>query len=408
MSKTFDNDNDDDQDEQTEKKKKSSEFSRMLEDSFRQTRKKLSIGDRIKGEILSIGKEDVYVTTGTIHDGVVAKKHLLDSENQLKHKIGDVIDLYVTQIRGSEIYLSPTPSDKSVASDLEDAFDMMLPVEGRVTEVCKGGFRVSVRGKLAFCPISQIDQKRVENPEEYVGLRADFRITQFAEGGKKIVVSRRKILEEEKGLAQTAFTEEHKVGEILPGTVTRLESFGAFVEISPGIEGLLHISEFSWSRVSNPRDLLQEEQKILVKILNIEELEGKLKISLSMKQIESTPWQNLPSFIKGGEKVVGKVTRCMKFGAFVEIAPGIEGLIPLSEMSDTKRVMRSNEIVKEGEQVEVLIKEVNPTDRRILLSFKSQYDQNSDEWRNFAPQNSSSLGTLGDQFREAFEKKKKS
>ena len=363
------------EDEGTEKK--SSEFAKMLEDSFKNTKKSLSMGDKITAEVLSIGKDDVYVSTGTMYDGLVPRKDLLDQQGQLTCKVGDHLTLYVTRAKGSEIYLSPRPTAKNLADDLEDAFDMELPVEGRVTEVCKGGFRVSVHGKSAFCPISQMDQQRIENPDVYIGQRFEFRITQFSEGGRNIVVSRRKLLDEQRSLSEGAFLEENHLGTVVRGNVTRLEKFGAFVRLDSGLEGLLHVSELSWSRVNDPSEILRVGQEVFVKVIRAEEKEGHLKIALSLKQAQAEPWAQLPSHLQEGAVVSGKVTRCMKFGAFVELIPGVEGLIPLSEMSYTQRVVRSDELIHEGEMISVKIKEIHSADRKILLSLK---DAGADPW----------------------------
>ncbi len=353
----------------------SNDFARMFEDSMKGVSRKLSPGDKIRGEILTIGKEDVFISTGTMDDGVVMRKDLLDKDGNFGHKIGDFLDLYVTQVKGSQIFLSPKPTAKNLADDLEDAFDMMLPVEGKVTEVVNGGFRVSIMGQTAFCPISQMDSRRIEDANVYIGKKFEFLVTQFEK--RNIVVSRRKLLDEQKELSVDAFLQEHRPGDTLSGVVTRLENFGAFIEVAPGLEGLAHISEVSWSRLAHPKEALQIGQDVQVKILKIEEVNGRLNISLSIKQATATPWENLPANIKVGSVVEGKVTRCMKFGAFVELAPGIEGLVPLSEMSYTKRVVRSDEVIKEGERVNVLIKEVRIDERRLLLSVK---DAGGDPW----------------------------
>ncbi len=362
MRDLFDDDGDD---------KKSSDFAKMFEDSLTGVEKKLNVGDRVKGEILTIGKEEVFVSTGTIDDGVVLKSDLLDGEGKFTHNIGDVVDLFVTQKKGGQILLSTKPTAKNLADDLEDAFDMMLPVEGRVTEPCNGGFRVSVMGKTAFCPISQIDLRRVDDPAAYVGKKFEFVITQYSERGRNIVVSRRRLLEEQKELSEASFTEDNKPGDMVKGVVTRLEKFGAFIELAPGLEGLAHISELSWARVNDPGEVVTVGQQVNAKILRIEQgANGRTNISLSIKAAQPEPWLNLPEGIEAGRAVEGRVTRCMKFGAFVEIAPGIEGLVPLSEMSYTKRVVRSDELIKEGERVTVMIKEINPDERRVLLSLR--------------------------------------
>lgn len=355
--------------------KGSSDFARMFEDSMQGIGRKLSVGDKIRGEILTIGKEEVFVSTGTVDDGVVLKNELLDKEGNFAHGVGDFLDLYVTQVRGGQILLSPKPTAKNLADDLEDAFDMMLPVEGRVTETVNGGFRVSVMGKTAFCPISQIDLRRVDDPASYVGKKFEFIITQFSK--RDIVVSRRKLLEEQKEASTAAFAEDHKPGDVLNGVITRLESFGAFIEIAPGLEGLCHISEIAFNRLGHPSEAVSVGQEVTAKILKIEEGSGRMQVSLSIKQAQPEPFLNLPAHIREGAVVEGRVTRCMKFGAFVELAPGIEGLVPLSEMSYTKRVVRSDELMKEGERVNVLVKEIRPEERRMLLSLK---DAGSDPW----------------------------
>jgi small subunit ribosomal protein S1 len=377
MNDSFDSIEDDQNENDSQQ---SSEFAQLLDASFKKKQKKIKPGDKIQGEILVLGKEEVFVSTGpagTSSDGVVSRRDLLDGDGKLNYKVGDRLDLYITQVRGTEIRLSPKASAKSLAEDLEDAYDMMLPIEGKVSEVCKGGVRVMIGGKSAFCPISQLDLVRVETGEEYIGRKLEFLITQFSEGGRNIVVSRRKLLQDQRQLSEAAFGEETQVDQIVTGKVKRLETFGAFVEIAPGVEGLLHISELSWSRVAHPGEVVQVGQEITVKILKKDSAEGRLKVSLSLKQAGEHPWKALSGEIKEGQVVQGKVTRCMKFGAFVELTPGVEGLVPLSEMSYTKRVMRSDEFIQEGETITVMIKEIHPETKKILLSLK---DAGSDPW----------------------------
>ncbi|OFZ19158.1 MAG: hypothetical protein A2X94_10280 [Bdellovibrionales bacterium GWB1_55_8] len=351
----------------------------MLAESFSKPQKKLSVGDKIQGKILVLGKEDVFVSTGGANDAMMKRQDLLDADGKVPYQVGDTVEVYVTQIRGPEISVSTKKTAKNLADDLEDAADMMLPVEGRVAEICKGGFRVTLMGnKIAFCPISQMDTRRIEGGEEYIGKKFEFMITKFAEGGRNIVVSRRKLLEEQRGETEGSFAEEHKEGDVLNGTVTRIEKFGAFVSVAPDVDGLVHVSEIAWSRVNDPHEVLHVGQGVTVKLLKMENSEeGRLKISLSIKQAGTEPWSSLPSKIEAGQTIEGKVTRCVKFGAFVELAPGVEGLIPMSEMSYGRRVVRSDELVKEGERVTVMIKDVNPETHRISLSLK---DAGGDPW----------------------------
>lgn len=353
----------------------SQDFGKLFESSLKGVGQVLKAGDKIRGEILSIGREDVFVSTGTVHDGSLHRSELLNEAGELEYKKGDVLDLYVSQVKGSDIRVSLKPGGKNISDDLEDAFDMMLPVEGKVTELTNGGYRVQILGKTAFCPFSQIDLRRSDSPEAHLNKKYSFLITQFS-GGRNIVVSRRKLMEEEQGQSSAAFQEDVKVGDIVKGKVTRLEKFGAFVELQPGLDGLVHVSEIAWSRVSDPAEVLKPSQAVQAKVLRIEKIEGRLRISLSIKQAGDQPWDLIGEF-QVGQVHQGKVTRCMKFGAFVELRPGIEGLVPLSEMSYTKRVVKSDDLIKEGESVSVLIKEINSEDQKILLSLK---DAGGDPW----------------------------
>lgn len=412
MTHSFDDDFDDSSETTPEKDSKdqgSSEFAKMLEASFGKKQKKLSVGDKVKGEILVLGKEDVFVSTGTMHDGVVPRRDLLDADGNVPYKVGDVLDLYVTHARGSEIFLSPKPTAKNLADDLEDAFDMMLPVEGRVAEVCKGGFRVSIKSKMAFCPVSQMDLKFVEKPEEYVGQRFTFRITQFSEGGRNIVVSRRKILEEEREQSSGLFFQERKAGDIIPGRVARLEKFGAFVELTPGVDGLIHISELAWSRTNDPAEVVQVGQEVMVKILKVEGGGSeKLKISLSLKQAGPAPERPEGKGAEGGKSfapkfavgsiVTGKVERREPYGIFVKLEEGLTGLLHKSKAIDKPEFPFDK--LKVGDEVTVQIGEIRDQDRKISLDVPK--DPNADDWKSFVGTTSSGggLGTLGGAFGE--------
>jgi len=401
--------------EETEEQEsqKPNEFAQLLEESFKKKRKKLSAGDRIRGEILVLGKEDVFVSTGVSgagSDGILPRRELeefqktSDKNGQVNFRVGDFIDVYVTQVRGSEIRLSIKPSAQSVTNDLEDAFDMMLSVEGRVVEVCKGGVRVNIHGKMAFCPISQLDHARVETGEEFIGKKLEFQITQFSEDGRNIVVSRRKILDDQRELMQGAFLEKHQVGEVVTGQVKRLETFGAFVELAPGIEGLVHISQLSWSRVAHPKDILTVGEEVRVKILKKESTEGRVRISLSLRDAGVDPWTLLSQKFPVGTTLTGKIERREPYGLFVQLQDGITGLLPKSKALEQPQF--HYEKLKVGDSILVQVAEIKPQERRVTLSLPR--DPNQDDWKSFMPQGTSgSLGTLGDLFKKSMDKKKK-
>jgi len=339
----------------------------------------LQVGDKIRGKVLSVGKDAVFVDTGTKVDGVVDLDELRDEDGNLAVNAGDEVELYVVALDEHEIRLSRAISGIGGLEMLQEAFEKKVPVEGKVGSTCKGGFNVELAGKRAFCPISQIDVQYVETPEDYVGETYSFLITQLEKRGKNIVVSRKKLLAKAMEKERKAFFAALRAGDELEGRVTRLMPYGAFVELVPGVEGMVHVSELSWSRVDAPGEVVQPDQKVKVKVLGIADGAEKKqkKIALSIKHLETDPWKTVLDRFRPGDKVSGRVSRCANFGVFVEIAPGIEGLVHISEMSYVKRVVNPEDIVSAGETVSVTVKEVDPKKRRISLSLK---EAEGDPW----------------------------
>ena len=357
-------------------------FAELFE-SYTTDSAELHVGDQIKGKVISIGSDDVFINTGTKTDGVVAKKELLDDKGNLNFKVGDPIELYVTSVDESEIRLSKSISGKGADLYLlKDAHIKQIPVEGKVTEQCKGGFRVDIMKKTAFCPISQIDIKYADTPEAYVGSTFDFLVTKFEEKGKNLVVSRRELLKKQFAVVREKFLHRVKIGDVFEGKITKIMPFGVFVELEAGIEGMVHISELSWSRSEHPDEIVKRNEILKVKILDIQIDEKKpenTKISLSAKQAMENPWESVSSRFRVGEKISGKVSRITDFGAFVEISPGVDGLVHISEMSYTRRILRPEDVVSAGETVSVMIKDIDLGKKRISLSIK---DAEGDPWIN--------------------------
>lgn len=337
----------------------------------------IRVGDKIHGKIISITDKAVFVDTGTKADGIVELEELRDEEGQVPYSVGDTLDLYVVQTSESEIRLSKAIAGAGGLDMLKEAFANAIPVEGKVIQTIKGGLQVEVLKRRAFCPISQIDTQFVENADSYVGQSYQFRITKLTEGGRNIVLSRRDLLEAELQKIRQAFMQELAVDQVYTGKVTRLMPYGVFVELAPGVEGMVHISELSWSRVEKPEEAVKPGDKIEVKVLRIEPGQKQIKISLSAKQVSGDPWQRVAPEIKSGQKIVGKVVRCAPFGAFVELRPGIDGLVHISEMSYTKRVINPSDIVQPGQTVSVMVKDVDVAKRRISLSIR---DAEGDPW----------------------------
>jgi small subunit ribosomal protein S1 len=376
-------------------------FAAMLEAYSPVVDAEVRVGDKISGKIVSIGKDSVFIDTGTKIDGAVDKSELLDKNHQITVKEGDIIELYVVALAEDEIRLSKAVSGIGGLHMLREAFEKAVPVEGKILETCKGGFRVEVLQRKAFCPVSQVDIKFVENPSDFVGKSLNFLITTFESNGKNIVLSRRALMAREQEKAREEFYKTLRVGNVMDGTVTRIMPYGAFVLLSDGVEGMIHVSELSWSKVAKPETVVNVADTVRVKVIDIEpdKRPGLLKIGLSMKQLTEDPWNNVGEYFREGEKTRGTVTRCVNFGAFVEVAPGIEGLVHISEMSYKKRVLKAEEVAAVGETVSVMIKEVDQKNRRLSLSIR---DAEGDPWVDVAEKY-----TIGRMHEGVLEKKEK-
>lgn len=339
----------------------------------------LKVGDRISGSIIAMDTNNVFVHTGTKIDGVVDKGELLDEKGEFPYAQGDQLDLYVVGVSESEIRLSKAIAGIGGLNMLHDAYKSGVPVEGKVQALIKGGFQVEVLQRRAFCPLSQMDIKYIETPQDYVGHTHQFLIKRLEEMGRNIVLSRREKLQQDQMEGRTAFLKDLTLDSTVEGKVTRLMPYGAFVELTPGLEGLVHISELSWSRLPKPEAAVQTGDKVRAKVLNITKgpKEGEIKIALSIKQTSDDPWNRAADKIHTGDRLKGKVIRCMDFGAFVEILPGIEGLVHISELSYVKRVHNTEEIVSPGDTAWVVVKEVDAAKRRISLSIR---DAEGDPW----------------------------
>lgn len=358
-------------------------FAELLESYDGHSEDALQVGDKVAVRVIAIGKDTVFVDTGTKIDGSVEREELVDAEGHPTCEIGDTLELFVVAREEGEIRLSRALSGIGGLQMLQEAHDNQIPVEGKVQAVCKGGFDVRVLQQRAFCPISQIDIRYVETPEDYVGQPFEFLVTQFEARGRNIVVSRRRLLEKEREASRKAFLAGLEAGAVHEGRVVRVVPFGAFVELAPGVEGLVHVSELSWSRVAEPGDVVHEGDPLTVKVLDIkpgEKGQG-AKIALSHKQAGDDPWETAIDRFQAGAVVAAKITRCAPFGAFAELTPGIEGLIHISEMSFTQRVRKPEDLVAPGETVSVMVKSVDREHRKISLSLR---DVAGDPWDTLA------------------------
>jgi len=350
-------------------KEEDASFAELFEQSSQTPGAQFSPGDRVTGIIVKISKDTVFVDLGGKSEGTAEIKEFLDEEGNLTVKEGQEIELRVSSVRrGIHLSRSIKARGAEALEILRDAQRNQIPVEGRVAAVNKGGFDVELSGMRAFCPISQIDLQYCEKPEEHVGQRYPFRIVEMKERGKNIIVSRRVLLQEEqeKKLKETLATLRPDLE--VDGRITRVMDFGAFVDIG-GLEGMVHVSEISRARVNHPSEILEAGQIVKARILKIEtDKKGRPRVSLSMKVLEPEIWDvGLP--FREGEVISGKVSRVTDFGAFVEVAPGVDGLVHVSEISYQK-VAHPNRVLKAGDAVDVLVLKIDEEKRRLSLSIK--------------------------------------
>jgi small subunit ribosomal protein S1 len=356
------------------------DFAAMLADFEPAARGKgPKVGQMIQGRVVNIGASTVFLDLGAKSEGAIEREQLTNAEGELTVALGDTVEARVTEVDGPSgcVVLSRSIARGADAAEaLVGAFESGMPVEGLVTGLNKGGLEVEVAGVRAFCPISQIDSRFVEDANHYVGQKLQFKITRVEQGRGKnvnVVLSRRKLLEEENA-AQAAITRDKlREGMVVKGRVTSLKDYGAFVDIG-GLEGMLHISELGHARVGHPSEVLTVDQEIDVKIVKIEPAVGARKeerISLSVKALHESPWENLGGTFKEGQRITGTVVRLQPFGAFVELAPGLEGLAHISELGAGKRINHPREVLAEGAKVEVTILSIDPVQQRISLSLRS-------------------------------------
>ena len=317
---------------------------------------------RKKGRIISIHGDDVFVDVGGRSQGVLS----LDQFSE-PPQIGQDVDVHIEGYDHANGLLVLSRQGAAVAHvDWSSVAEGMI-VEAKVTGHNKGGLQVEVNGIRGFIPISQIDLMRVEDLQPFVNQRLTCIVTEAVPSERNLVLSRRALLEQERDSVKAKLWTELAEGQIRSGVVRKVLDFGAFIDLG-GVDGLLPISEFSWQRVNNLDEHLKMGQRLDVEVLRLDREHQ--KITLSRKHLEASPWDDIESQFPVGTQVMGKVTRIMDFGAFVEINPGLEGLVHISELS-TKRVHRASDIVKPDQQVLVQIIKIEPEQRRIGLSIKA-------------------------------------
>lgn len=380
-------------------------FAEMFEASLADVGQPLERGKKIEATILQIGAEWSFLDVGQKGEGVLSSAELLDADGEPQFVVGDKIGAYFLSRDGGELrFTTKVGGSGSGAEQLEDAYQGGIPVDGRIEKEIKGGFEVKLSGNVrAFCPFSQTGLRQAE-PADLIGESLSFRITQFSESGRNIVVSHRVILDEEREQLRISLRDTLKEGMVVKGTVTNIRDFGAFVDIG-GIEGLLPISEISYGRVEDVNDVLSVGQELEIAIKKIDWENN--KFSFSLRDTLADPWKKVGSIYKAGGKHTGKISRLAQFGAFVTLEDGIDGLLHISKLGQGQRIRHPQDVVKVGQSLQVMIEKVEPEERRISLALVGGEAEEAGETSySDAPETSSAgFGSLGDLLKASQEKK---
>lgn len=368
------------------------------------TSKNLSPGQKVTATVVGITQDAVFLDVGEKSEGFLDRKELENEDGEVAVKTGDTLEVYfLSAARNEMLFTTRIGSGSATHAHLEEAFRSSIPLEGFVKKEIKGGFEITVTGNVrAFCPYSQMELQRIADPAEYIDKHLLFKITQFEEGGRNIVLSRRTILEEEREQKMQELQEMLQEGMTVEGHITSIKEFGAFVDVG-GIEGLIPISEIGWTRTENIADILSVGQEVEVVILK---LDWKNKrFSFSLKQALPDPWENIAKQFPIGSFHTGKVVRLVKFGAFVTLARGIDGLIHISRLGGGRHINHPKEVIAEGQTVDVKIEDIDQAQKRIALSLagealdeetvETQEELRKHTREHNATEREGSMGTLG-------------
>ncbi|MFC3206066.1 30S ribosomal protein S1 [Aquamicrobium soli] len=355
------------------------DFASMLEESF--SAGNSGEGQVVRGTITAIEKDMAIIDVGLKVEGRVPLKEFGAKGKDSTLKVGDVVEVYVERIENAlgEAMLSREKARREESwVKLEEKFNKGERVEGVIFNQVKGGFTVDLDGAVAFLPRSQVDIRPIRDVTPLMHNPQPFEILKMDRRRGNIVVSRRTVLEESRAEQRSEIVQNLEEGQVVEGVVKNITDYGAFVDLG-GIDGLLHVTDMAWRRVNHPTEILNIGQTVKVQIIRINQETH--RISLGMKQLESDPWSDIGTKFPIGKKITGTVTNITDYGAFVELEPGIEGLIHVSEMSWTKKNVHPGKILSTTQQVDVVVLEVDPAKRRISLGLKQTLEN---PWEAFA------------------------
>jgi small subunit ribosomal protein S1 len=389
----------DENDERMEEITEEESFAELFEESSVKP-VRFNPGQKVKATIVKVSAEWIFLDLGGKSEGYLERKELLDEEGNVSVKEGDLIEAYFLSSNENDLrFTTKIAGGDAGRYYLEEAWESGIPVEGLVEKEIKGGFEIKIAGELrGFCPYSQMGLQRVGNPNDLLGQHLAFRITQYGEKGRNIVLSHRSILEEERQRQREALKSSLQEGMTVRGTITAIRSFGAFVNIG-SIEGLIPISEISWDRVEDVNEWLKVGQEVEMVTMKLDW--EKDRFSFSLKQALPDPWENIESDFPEGSLHRGAVVRITDFGAFVTLASGVDGLLHISKLGAGKRINHPREVVSKGQVVEVKVDKVDKDNKRLSLSLAGseqarEQKEGEEDFKQYLKEKPDSMGTLAD------------
>ena len=361
----------------------------LLEEALNSV-KEVKVGDVVKGEVLTIDESNQVIVgiENTGVEGVVPVRELSVNADKVAdtYKAGDMLDLVVIDRIGSDkeggsYLLSQRRLEaRRVWNEIEDKFKAGETIKAPVTQVVKGGLVVDA-GVRGFVPASMVSDHFVEDLNQFKGQELELKIVEIEPSDNRLILSRKELVQAEREAKRQAVMEKLVAGDVVEGKVARLTNFGAFIDLG-GVDGLVHVSEISYERVNKPADALKVGQEVKVKVLSVDAEKG--RISLSIKQTLPEPWEQVPEQVAEGDVLEGTVKRLTSFGAFVEVLPGVEGLVHISQISH-KHIATPNEVLTSGEKIQVKVLSVDAADHRLALSIKALQEKPAVEKKEAAP-----------------------
>lgn len=384
-------------------------FAEMLDETY-STPKRFSVGEKVEATIVKISPEWIFIDLGAKSEGYLDRNELTDEAGNLTVKEGDVITAYFLSSRHSEkLFTTKLLARKSVDEYLRNAYQNSIPLEATVEKEVKGGFLVKISAASSgFCPYSQMDLKRIDDATAYIGKKFDFVITEYGDNGRKIILSRRPLLEKIEREKIASLKESLKEGMKVRGVVTSVRDFGAFVDIG-GIQALLPVSEMAWGRVADTKALYAPGDTVEVIIISLDWEND--RITLSFKDTLPDPWTDVLRKYTEGSLHKGRVSRLTDFGAFISLEAGVDGLLHISKLARGKKIKHARDVLAVDSTIDVKIEKIDRENKKISLNVPAFSDdsqgslEESEDYKSYLPKAPKTMGTLGDLLKKSGKKK---